>query len=60
MLVIYQTIGSLSIDDEWDDDDDRKSVRDTFKELRMPDFHKPSSCSRRRRNLQCEGVQPKT
>jgi len=44
-------LGSLSTDDEWNDDDDRKSVRDTFKELRMPAFHKPSSCSRRRRNL---------
>ena len=45
------TLGSLSIDDEWDDDDDRKSVGDTFKELRMPIFDRLSSCSRRRRNL---------
>lgn len=45
--------------DEWDDDDDRKSIRAFFTKLRMPVFDSPLSCSRRRRNLWCEGVHPK-
>ena len=33
---LLSELGSLSIDDEWGDDDDRKSFRATFTESRMP------------------------